>query len=357
MTFAHLKLFFWIASLIVLAELGLEVRANQRGWDTMVFGFPAAGQSEPAQGKDNVEFGPTPTFPFRSRIIPEARKSGNHRYWVASSSHAEDIYLPPTMIFPTILERLLREGGVNASVLNASRAGNDIPRNVDDFRRWGSQWKPDYVILYQMSLTIGSIAKHIFSERRSQISPPVDGAGPAEKPFSWANRLVEKTTIYSNMKGQLTARVGASRVLANDLGMQGEQEFSAMLLDFIGATRAIGSVPVLTTFATSHTRKHLAEFPQEIAMFLFKYSSFLSVEGWVASVERLNTVVKRVATDEGVMLIDVASAVADHPEYFRDFVHFTPAGHEAVARTMRDALMELEREEPVPSAVQQGEVQ
>lgn len=349
MTLSHLKIFIWIAGFIVLVELGLEVRAYQRGWDTMVFGSQAAGQSVHAKETGMIEFGPTPTFPFRSRIIPMERKSGNHRYWVASSSHAEDIYLPPTMIFPSILERLLREGGVHAAVLNASRAGNDIPGNVDDLRRWGPQWKPDYVILYQMSLTIGSLAKHVFSKKRPQVAPSFEGWGPVEKPFSWANRLVEQTTIYANLKGQLTSRIGTARVLANDLGLQGEQEFAAMLRDFIGAARAIGSVPVLTTFATSHTRKQLAHFPQDIALGLFKYSSFLSVEGWVTSVERLNTVVKRVATDEGVMLIDIESAVADHPEYFRDFVHFTPAGHEAVAKTMSRAFLLLEHGEAMAS--------
>ena len=354
---AHLKLFFWIAGVIVLVELGLEVRANQRGWDTMIFGFPAAAQSVSAQGTDKIEFGPTPTFPFRSRITPKERRPGNHRYWVASSSHAEDTYLPSTMIFPNILDRLLREGGVNAAVLNASRAGNDIPGNIDDLRRWGPEWKPDYVILYQMSSTIGSLAKQIFSIKRSQIAPSSNGLGPVEKPFSWANRLVEKTTVYANVKGQLTARIGATRVMANDLGLQGEQEFAAKLRNFIGAARAIGSVPILTTFATSHTRKQLAGFPQEIALSLFKNSSFLSVEGWVTSVERLNMVVKRVATDEGIMLIDIESTVANHPEYFRDYVHFTPAGHEAVARTMRDALMQLDRRESVLSAVQRGAVQ
>jgi hypothetical protein len=156
------------------------------------------------------------------------------------------------------------------------------------------------------------------------------------------------------MKGQVAARIGASRVLADDLGLQGEQVFTSMLQDFVDATRAIGSVPVLTTFATSHTRKQLAVFPHDIALGLFKYSSFLSVEGWVTSVERLNAVVRQVASQEGIMLIDVEGAVAGRPEFFRDFVHFTPAGHEAVARTMRDALIKLEREEPALSAVQRS---
>ena len=342
MTLAHLKLFLWIAVFIVLLELGLEVRANQRGWDTMVFGFSPPSQNVSQQQQGSSEFGPTPAFPFRSRIVPLERESGNHRYWVASSSHAEDIYLPPPMIFPNILERFFKEGNINAVVLNASRAGIDIPGNVDDLKRWGGQWRPDYAILYQMSLSIGSIAKHVLGNSAPAASTKASDvkAGPS----TWINRLVEKTTIYANVKGQLTARIGASRVLANGLGQQAEQEFTAMLRDFIGAARSIGSVPVLTTFATSHTRKHLGEIPQDIALGLFKYSSVLSVEGWVASVEQFNATVRRVAIEERVLLIDVESAVAGHPEFFRDFVHFTPAGHEAVAKAMSVALLHFEQE-------------
>lgn len=354
MTLAHLKLFFWIAGFIVLVELGLEIRANLRGWDTMIFGRHASNQSMSQQAQGHSEFGPTASFPFRSRVTPLEREQGNRRYWVASSSHAEDIYLPPSIIFPNILEHLLREERANAVVLNASRAGIDIPDNGNDLKRWAEQWRPDYVILYQMSLTISSIAKRRFSGTRGQGPPAINRIKKRDGPVTWVNRLVEKTTVYAYMKGQVSARIGASRVLANDLGLHGEQEFSSMLKDFIDTTRAIGSVPVLTTFATSHTRKQLAIFPHDIALGLFKYSSFLSVEGWVTSVERLNAVVRQVAAQEGIMLIDVEGAVAGRPEFFRDFIHFTPAGHEAVARTMRDALIKLEREKPALSAVQRG---
>jgi hypothetical protein len=341
-TLSHLKVFLWIIVFIALLELGLEVRAKQRGWDTMVFGFPPPMQSASSKQDGKGEFGPTPAFPFRSRIVPLERESGNHRYWVASSSHAEDIYLTPPMIFPNILEGFLKESKINAVVLNASRAGLDIPGNVDDLKRRGPEWKPDYAILYQMSLSIGSIAKHVLGSPAQGASAKASDA--KEGPITWINRLVEKTTIYANVKGQITARIGASRVLANGLGLQAEQEFTAMLRDFIGVARSIGSVPVLTTFATSHTRKHLGDIPQDIALGLFKYSSILSVEGWVASVEQFNAAVKRVAIEERVLLIDVEDAVAGHPEYFRDFVHFTPAGHEAVAKAMGVALLHVEQE-------------
>ena len=352
MKLAYLKIYFWIACFLTIAELGLEVRAHQRGWDTMIFGLPVSEQSISQQKQSDSEYGPTASFPFRSRVTPLERKPGDHRYWVASSSHAEDVYLPPSMTFPNILERLLMKERGDATMLNASRAGIDIPENVDDLKRWGEQWRPDYVILYQLSLTISSIAKRTVTGTRGRASSTTNQVKNAEGPASWVNRLVEKTTIYANLKGQVSARIGASRVLANDLGLQGEEEFTSMLQDFIDATRMIGTVPVLATFATSHTRKQLAVIPNDIVLGLFKYSSLLSVEGWVTSVERLNAVIRRIADQEGVMLIDIEDAVAGRPEFFRDFVHFTPAGHEAVARTMKDALIKLEREKSALSAVQ-----
>lgn len=354
MNLVCLKLFFWIACFLVVGELGLEVRAKQRGWESMLFGLPTNVQSVPQRGQGDDEFGPTASFPFRSRIIPMNRQPGNHRYWVASSSHAEDIYLPPSMIFPNILERLLREERDNAVVLNASRAGIDIPENSNDLKRWGVQWKPDYVILYQMSLTISSIAKRRHSGPRGQVSSATNQMKKEDGLVTWVNRLVERTAIYANMKGQVSARIGASRVLANDLGLQGEEEFTSMLQDFIDTTRAIGSIPILTTFATSHTRKQLAVFPNDIALGLFKYSSFLSVEGWVTSVERLNAAVRRFADQEGIMLIDLEDSLSGRPEFFRDFIHFTPSGHEVVARTIKEALLKLDWEEPVLSAVKRS---
>lgn len=356
MNLACLKLFFWIACFLVVGEVGLEFRAKLRGWESILFGLTTSVPGVSQGGLGDAEFGPTPSFPFRSRVISMNRQPGDHRYWLASSSHAEDSYLPPSMTFPNILERLLKENGGDTAVLNASRAGIDIPENVNDLKRWGGQWRPDYVILYQLSASITSITKRTPAGTRSQGAPALNNAAKLVDPISWVNRLVEMTTIYANIKGQVSARIGANRVLANDLGLQGEQEYSAMLQDFIDTTRAIESVPILMTFATSHTRKHLAVIPKDIVLGLFKYSSFLSVEGWVTSIERMNAAIRRIAAQEGIMLIDVEDAVAGHPEFFRDFVHFTPAGHEAVARTMRDALMVLERRKPVLSVVQRGTV-
>jgi len=348
---------FWIACFLVALELGLEVRARHRGWETLIFGFPVTSESVPAGQQDHQEFGPTPSFPFRSRIAPQEKVSPNHRYWIASSSHAEDIYLSPSMTFPNVLERLLKEKGSNAVVLNASRAGLDIPQNVNDLRQFGKQWQPDYVILYQMSLSISSIAKRTLSGSRVQGAAQPNNQPKAAGPITWANWLVEHTTIYANVKGQISARIGASRVLVNDLGLKGEQEYVAMLRTFIDTVRSMGSVPVLTTFATSHTRKDLAAFPRDVALGMFKYSSFLSVEGWVVSVERLNATVRRVASEEGVMLIDLESSVAGRHEFFKDFVHFSPAGHEAVAQAIGTALIERENKDPKPSIAQHGPIQ
>ncbi len=62
------------------------------------------------------------------------------------------------------------------------------------------------------------------------------------------------------------------------------------------------------------------------------------MEGWVSTLERWNGVLVRVAGEEGLRLADVRSAVGGKPEYFEDFVHVTPEGHEIVARVLAEAL-------------------
>lgn len=339
----------------MLGEAALEVRAHLRGWDTLIFGTMAPVAGAVAAAERTVTYGPTPTFPFRSRVIPPDRQAEHRRYWLASASHAEDAYLPPEQIFPSLLAEGLQEVGINAVVLNASRAGYDIPGNIAELQRWGEQWQPDYVILYQLSQPLQAIARRIGAGKGGNVPSTVTQSSMTARPFGWADRLVEETTVYANLKGQVTARIGAQRVLANSLGEEGDRAFEALLRAFLEEVRRLGAVPVLTTFATSHTRQQLAEFPEEIALGLFKYSSVLSVEGWVTSVERFNRVTERVASQEGVRLIDVAGRVSGRPEYFRDFVHFAPAGHRVVAETMKEALMRLDASPAWRAARREGE--
>ena len=78
--------------------------------------------------------------------------------------------------------------------------------------------------------------------------------------------------------------------------------------------------------------------PNEVTDLLFRYNVYLSLSGWFDTITRFNQILKRVADEQQIRLIDLDSVLSGHSEYFRDFVHFTPEGHEKVAETIYAGL-------------------
>jgi hypothetical protein len=339
MTFSLLRIVLWIGLYIVVTEIGLEIRAHYRGFDTLLLGNFQQTEPGTAAAAGRLQSDTTDTG---SDLKQTDATSGSVRYWIASSSHAEDSYLSREVIFPSVLERLLRAGGIQATVINASHAGMEIDDNTSDVESRAPQVKPDYVILYQMSSTITSLSKQLLSGASERMPRPNMDKGDSVttwKPLNWTVWLVEQTAIYAQLKGHLTSRLATKRVLADSLGSAGDARFEEKIRAFIAATRGAGAIPILCTFATSHVRRDLPNFPDSAVTLIFKYNIYLSLAGWVETIERFNNILRHIAAEEGLVLIDVENTVAGHEDYFRDFVHFTPRGHSAVATAIRDALI------------------
>jgi len=335
MTFHLLKILWWGLLFLLVVEVSLEVRAYRRGFDTIAFGTyqrqgsesdapPASPMAQPAPIGDQLG----------------EKKPGDIRYWIASSSHAEDSYLGREVIFPTRLEGLLRESGQRALVINASHAGMNIQANQTDLEARGNRIHPDIVMLYQMSTQITELSKRLLSSRRSESTRATDPGNPSQPPPqpNMIVRLFENTSVYALLKGNLSNRLAGQRVLADTLGEQGNAAFERQVLAFVQTARRVGAEPVLCTFATSHTRSQLPNIPGAVSDFLFRYNMYLSVMGWLDTVDRFNDVIRRIAVREHLRLVDLDAALSGREAYFRDFVHFTPEGHARVALTIFSQL-------------------
>jgi hypothetical protein len=326
-----LKVLGWGFCYLLLLEVGLEIRAYTRGFDTILFGtFQRQDIGVKSIGAVSAQKeGGVP--------VPGAvdKKPDEVRYWIASSSHAEDSYLSRDLVFPSQFEKLLRASGVRATVINASHAGMDIGANLSDLETRGATLKPDVAILYQMSIQISEISKKLLSGHRPDRGKPKLAQESSTKPRpNWIVRTFEETSLYAQLKGNVSNRLTGQRVLADSLGGQGEREFEQLIRAFIRSARQIGAEPVLCTFATSHQRKQMPNIPGEVSGFMFRYNIYLSVDGWLDTLERFNAILKRLAAEEQLLLVDLDAEISGRSEYFRDFVHFTPAGHERVARAL-----------------------
>ena len=323
----------------------MEYRAYLRGWSSPLFG---KADSSGARGSGAAPpaarvYGPTAGFPFRSRIVEAEKGEGITRIWIASASYAQDDYQPPAKIFPVRLEDRLTASGASVQVLNASQAGWGIRTNIDMLQDMAPIWRPDIAILYQGSADIGQlISAYLAAEETQSIENDErdlnDDATPAQP--NWTVRFVESTTVYSILKGYVSAWIATTRVLSDELPPEAFDVLERRVAAFIVACRAAGIIPVLSTFATSHHRKDLGNFPSDVTTMIFKYNLHLSLLGWVDTVEKFNRLMFRMAQEYDVPLVDVDAAFPDDAQLFRDYIHFSPEGHDRVASTVAQGLRE-----------------
>lgn len=318
----HLAVLGWAAALLAALEVAAEARAYRRGWDTLLFGQAPVETAAGARG-----FGPTEEFPFRSRIVPVEKPAGTLRVWIASASYAMGGNLPAAQVFPVRLEDRLRARGLQAQVLNAGRIGVTTPDNVRELETDGPRWKPDVVVLYQMSTDVDELTRLLLSKTGLAAAAGAEG-------LDWGSQLVDRTTLQPLLKENASSRVTLLRPLADTLEPAGARAFEARVRAFLAAVRALGARPVLCTFATSHDRAN----PDPLPLHVFRFNIRLSRRGWHDTVDVWNDVVRRIARDEGVPLVDVAAALLGKTGSFVDFVHLAPDAHETVARLLEDAV-------------------
>lgn len=335
----------WAAFFLVFIETGLEYRAHRRGYETMLFGGPAFAASKPSPTVRQPLCGPTRRFPFRSRVIPLTKPHGVTRYWISSASYGEDIYTPVDSIFPSLMQKRAEDSGVATQVINASRAGYTIAQNISDLEELGPTWQPDFVLLYNMSTDIKALSREYLAQAHGCMPHTVEGESPpvhsGDAGVGWLNRYTERTTIYQQLKSNVTARITTQCILADGLGQQAECDFRDAILRFVRVCRRLGATPVLCTFCFSHKATNVQAMPDQYRIALLRTDEFLSISGWIATCQRYNQIIRDTAKEEQVALVDLDRRIGGRPEFFRDAVHFSREGHIEIARVLADRVIQV----------------
>jgi hypothetical protein len=231
-------------------------------------------------------------------------------------------------IFPVRLGERLRKHGVAAEVLNAGRVGETTRDNANELAADGPRWKPDVVVLYQMSTDVDELSRLLLGKRGLTEASGAEG-------LDWGSRLIEQTTLQPLLKEHVSSRVTLQRPLVDTLGTEGERAFEGRVRAFVAAVRALGAKPVLCTFATSHARTT----PGQLPLHVFRFNIRVSRTGWHDTVDAWNRILVKVAAEERIPLVDVAGALLGQGDAFVDFVHFTASGHDRVAALLEEAIL------------------
>ena len=340
--FRHFAILGAIALVLLAIEVPLEFRAYGRGYQTFLFGWRGITPSAPTEGAKARSFGPTPSFPFWSEVVPETLAPDEVRYWITSASHAAETQLPLDLIFPVVLSDLCRERARPCQVLSASAPGFTIVASAEQIELLSARYPPKQVVIYQMANDVIELSRLAFSGASLEVEPTATKPAASEEAFSprvLTHQFVDNMTSHQLLRTNLTNRVVAQRILHDELPEAARKVFMARLSAFVRTAKEHKTVPVLCTFATSHRSDQIDQFPEAHRLKLFAFSRELSMRGWAKTVDLLNDEIRALARAENLQLIDVAAQISGRHELFRDFYHFTPEGHRAVAGVLADALL------------------
>jgi hypothetical protein len=342
------KLFILLFVLCILfvSEIALEWREHVRGYRSPL--FPSQFEEQIVrEGPPGIREGgfadwgdsSSETFPFRSRKLDMKNGTKANRIWIISSSMTEDIYLAPSEIWPNIADSILEGQGTGSYViLNAAKVGMDIDDGLRKLEKYYQNFRPDIVILYEMSNTINKNVQKIFKENRNE-----ENWQETKNPV-WGGMLRE-SVLLSKANGLVKPLLVGNKILEDSVGNEGKEFYISRLLECKRVCEALNIRLIICTFATKVGKNDCPLAIARSVSFCFNYNTYLSVAGWLATVRELNDEIREFGQTHDVKIIDLEKRITGKEELFRDYVHFSKKGHQEIGKTVALELLESRNRE------------
>jgi len=281
---------------------------------------------------------------YRGGAFSKPKTPDSQRIAILGGSAVFDIYATEGKDWPHQVEQILRARGFpHAEVLNAGVPGH---ASFDSVGRIYSQiWmlNPDFVLLYNAwndikYFTVLSPSKPLIF----QIAPFDPEADSLQNYFGILDRAMCNSQVYVKLRTRYLLRklnVGEEGVIPqmtyqSTYGPSGLDQYRLNLRLFVDASREIGSTPILLTQAGLMAAGNTEA---ERARIAYSYQG-LSHEALLRAMSECNDAVREIGREKGVDVLDLAAMFNGRAELFKDHVHTTESGSEAIATAVAHFL-------------------
>lgn len=248
------------------------------------------------------------------------------------------------MEYPQRLAKLAHSAGRCVEILNTAFPGLHPAEFAERYREFQSHYKPDLVFIYpSVQLYLGHIPDGANKELPLQENKKNQGRASLLK-SRFLERLKDSLEVPQIVQ---TYRVRRWIQQATD-GKPADWMFTAPpkdrldmfathIQDTVSAVRASGAEPILMTHAIRATSPPRAEDSADL--FAMRVYTPRASESALAAFEYAAAErVRQLAGKSRARLVDVSRLVGGNRGMFIDLVHFSPVGHEYVAKKIFDNL-------------------
>lgn len=234
--------------------------------------------------------------------------------------------------FPALVSTLLEKRGLKVDTLNAGRSGNTLQNGLTNLVEHIVDDRPDVVVVMHVANDVGVLTTGDGTYPRKEVTSGVRaglrGALQLAARHSSFVGIVRQVSTISRLEPKAT-NFAASRFAGAKV--PDARPFEARLRAFIGVCKGFGIVPVLVTEPLATVRTSLTpDWANPDSQDVFNY------------------VVRQVAAQEGVVLLDLSRHLVENvPGYerpmqvFYDAMHVTDAGSRIYADFLAGGLAEL----------------
>ncbi len=278
-------------------------------------------------------------------ISPALRHEKPHLSIVfMGGSTTECLYVAPENRFPYLSARILETAfGLNINGINAARSGNNSMHSLLLLLGKVLPLHPDYVVLMHAVNDVGTLSSGTYwSAMGSKRIVDVENASFDRSVRILTNALLPYTSdlvtrawrpIKQVFRGGAAKAAGSDRAARKQMGT----EFARVLRSFVRVARVWGIKPVLMTQVNVSPRTEGEQSSGFLARERLGNAGPSATDPATVH-EYFNEIIREIARDENVLLIDLARAHAWHFGDVYDGIHFTDEGSIKVARVIADAL-------------------
>ena len=257
----------------------------------------------------------------------ERRKANTVRIWFIGGSTTFDIYASSNeTTWPALTGAGLQAAWPDKKieVINAGIPGETIRGNRQDFQNYYGQIHPDILVIHAGPNDL----------RSSSIHAPGLASEPLPGPF---HRLATYRLLSRKLQLQRIPQSWKNREIDHPLWERLETD----IRHFIAAAQQKGVKVVLATHA--HRAKNKSR-GRSAAIQVAEGTRLLRMDAVsvIKTFEQYNEMIRRIAKEQGIPLIDLREQIPARVTYFGDHTHFSSKGSRLAAKSAVEVLKKLE---------------
>ena len=264
-------------------------------------------------------------------------------------STTECIFVDEDLRFPYLLsEKLEHKNGERLNILNAGVSGNHSLHSLINFLAKGIEKKPKFAVLMHAANDMGTLllTHSYWDDHPSKKIIQTEGEPSLKIHFNGIifelSRIIKNTFIpnfwlYSrdylfntirseDLNKDDYTNFRENKITYNEIKNLLDQDFSSSLVSFVKLSRSWNIEPILMTQFNNYPDKKL-----------ISPGSIISPEQLYNIYKHTNEIVRKIALDNDVLLIDLDKKISDQ-SFFYDYIHLNSSGSVAVANEIARTL-------------------